>query len=209
MVLGECSTSNRSSTVARHNRPARAFSVWAALGDDFCSLDAVPRWRAHKRALRRFGRVVSFRRAAVVVVVTVIGCGSTFIVVRSDGGVDGNEPDARADVDSADAFDWFAQFDGAQSFEGLYPPAPGEFPPTPGDKPCGPANLCLGETAHCDIATGWCCSGELRKTGCVCGQTYGCLPPEMCCDFPDADIPICASSVAICRDAGGKPPWEL
>ncbi len=161
--------------------------------------------------------MVATRNALLgAIVAGLAACGGTFVYVGPDASVDGGvssdgaSEDGGTDGISDAELDWFAQFDGAHGFDGFYPPAPGEFPAQDGsfckvDYNCGSEGL----QAHCDIGTGWCCSGEGRAGKCVCGYSLGCLPPEMCCDYPEASVPVCATSVAACRDAGGRGAWEL
>ncbi len=149
------------------------------------------------------------------VAAAIVACNGTVIIV--DGGSDATV-DAPADVaaesspvDASDA-NWFAQFDVYQ-YDGHDPPYVGEYPlstrqPCLGDNPlaeAGNPTIC-DPLAQCDTFTGWCCSGEVKSQACVCGASLGCLPPDVCCDLPDALAPSCVDGMAACPN-GSRPWW--
>lgn len=103
-----------------------------------------------------------------------------------DGSSGGDEP--------WDAAGWLDQFADANFFDGENPPLPGEFPPSGGD--CTQFGGC--PTGGCDLGTGWCCSGTYKHRDCACGESWGCVPPQECCVYPDAMVPVCAPSADAC-----------
>ncbi|MGH7271078.1 MAG: hypothetical protein ACREJ3_11665 [Polyangiaceae bacterium] len=126
-------------------------------------------------------------------------CASKLLVEEPDGAV----AEGGIEADDADnPSSWFRRFD-AGIFDRLAPPSVGDYPPpTPG--PCDSIQQCL-DIANCDYAAGWCCSGLLVRGVCTCGASLGCLPPQVCCDLPDANAPQCVSGAQACPP--GHHPW--
>lgn len=137
-------------------------------------------------------------------------------LVQPDASVDdaGGGPDASidsfpdavlADVPE-DASWWFSQFD-ASGFDGFDPPRVGEYPP-----PTGKPNGACWPLAASGSVSGWCCSGVHKAQGCVCGTSWGCLPPDLCCNLPDHFVPECVPGLNACPsyntpwNPGGNPP---
>lgn len=155
-------------------------------------------------------------KAWLAVVLTTTACGGTFIAALQDASFDDAAavPDSSGDSTAVndvqvDYASWFAQFD-AGTYDGRDPPLPGEYPMVDGGGPCNVLGQCL-PFANCDDSTGWCCSGEGKTlssgvAGCECGNTLGCLPPQVCCYFPDVFVPSCAASLDACP--GGHTPWK-
>lgn len=167
------------------------------------SLSNTITWECPTRIAYRIIHMV--KHVSIALVMAVAGCSGDLIVPDggSDSGVDapGNALDAT--IDSNDDAQWFSQFDVYQ-FEGWNPPVVGEYPDFEGG---GCSNdLACSPLARCDPDTGWCCSGERTSQGCVCGYGWGCLPPRICCDLADAQVPACVDSLDACP--GGHTPWN-
>lgn len=157
------------------------------------------------------------RRLLAALASAMVACTGTILVVEPDGGdatTDAPAPsDASSDIQDAGAdwAWWFAQFD-VYEYDGRDPPYPGEYPLS-SDLPCtgdvfqdAQTPYACDPIAQCDTFTGWCCSGELDKLpGCTCGYGLGCLPPNVCCNLPDALVPSCVDGMAACP--GGSRPW--
>lgn len=142
-------------------------------------------------------------------------CGSQLIIVGADAAFDAaNETsvdDGSIDIidvsdATADTSWWFSQFD-ASGFDGFDPPRVGEYPP-----PSGKRNGGCWPLAASGSASGWCCSGVWKAQGCVCGNSWGCLPPYLCCNLPDHFVPECVPGLNACPNyntpwnPGGYPP---
>lgn len=140
-----------------------------------------------------------------------VGCGGIAVVEAATDAA--NDTTLDASIDSVPENDaavdtswWFSQFD-AGGFDGYDPPLVGEYPP-PNAKPGGGCS----PLASFNPVSGWCCSGVEKLQGCVCGNSWGCLAPYLCCNLPDHFVPECVPGLNACPNyntpwtPGGYPP---
>jgi hypothetical protein len=112
--------------------------------------------------------------------------------------------DAKADApsDAPEDATWASHFDA--NYNRDYPPAPGEYPDPSGGL-CGQSDTCAAGAGLCDFQSGWCCHGRFTtdrqdQAECLCGQSLGCAPPEVCCSAYGATVSVC---MAAARDCNG------
>lgn len=138
-------------------------------------------------------RLVTLVRAATIAqLLAIVACGglvedsSASSDARGDAALD-SQVDASLDLGPYGGDAWWNNWD-APVFD--VPPSIGMYPPN-GDGPCDVTG-CAMPFSVCLPAQGWCCGGSVGgRFPCTCGATLGCLPPYVCCPFPESEPRSC------------------
>jgi hypothetical protein len=128
-------------------------------------------------------------------------CGGRALAVETcDGDASAHDGGSHLVVDGATSIAADALPDAIPS---VPPPAPGEYPDPSGGL-CGQSDTCAPGAGLCDFQSGWCCHGRFTtdrdgQAECLCGQSLGCPPPQLCCSAHGATVSVCVADAKACN----------
>jgi hypothetical protein len=139
------------------------------------------------------------RALALLALAVVCSCGGRALVEHDcddasvhDTGASGTSPEDGGVSSAGDA-----------DTGSTYDPIPGEYPDPSGGL-CGQSDTCAPGSGLCDFQSGWCCHGRFTtdrdgQAECLCGQSLGCAPPQVCCSAHGATVSVCVADPKDCN----------